>query len=791
MPFPTPFEDWLYRKKITIPAAKIGADLTDFPVTVDLDDTDVQSKIKAFGEDVRFGDLANTSLTYELHSNGRRLSTDGVHTWFNYPVAIYDPEGSGHLYWGTKGIGRDEFGRAYHWDLSDHSKTSAALDHSGVGLSGDDHDNTVVIFRSDGRLIEFTPRHNAGDTTLEYRISTNPRDTSSWGAVKTIGTFSGGPNQSYVQAVRLSAENGGQAIYVWSRNSTTDWVWTKSTDDGETFAAIAPFWVPGAGHGTPYMMPADNGVDRIDFILSTNHGNDGNQHVYGIYYDGSWRNTDGSLINGGAIPVAGFAEVDFNASSTVRDVSSTSDGLWIAGVGYNSLGNTCAILTEYTGNADPAIKAASVKYVWAESSTSWSTEDITTGAQLEITNNPFYPGGGCVDFNVPKGALLSIGNESAGEMQLWANSGGGWAKTLDLTSGTDGPQFRPFPVAHHPGGAVGGQFVWCAGGTYDDFEVAGAEVNTALYTYPAIDAQVRTATVKVPTVTAAADTEFYLYYGNAAAADAQDPANVYAGGLLIVDVGDGVLKDGREINDRGNALDFVFAGYIENTNGVMSPTTFLPSIGTNAVQDTNARIEGPAVDMSGLSGLTIEAIAAYDSTGSPEHTIVSNFGSGTGSALLRIEPADDSVETFFVTNNGTLSGSSAAAAVPANTETYIASVMDGDGGANATAYVQTNNNARAVVGTLTGTRSLHGTPATDPVRMFRWPEADYFKGSLALLRIWNSAKSQQWCDATYLNFYDAAFYAFSAEEPSPSGAAVPRTMMNQNLGASLFNGTLQ
>ena len=64
MPEPTPWWDyfWQYRMSVTVDHAKVAADLSGFPVLVDVTDADLASKAQSNGNDIAFADLDGNKL---------------------------------------------------------------------------------------------------------------------------------------------------------------------------------------------------------------------------------------------------------------------------------------------------------------------------------------------------------------------------------------------------------------------------------------------------------------------------------------------------------------------------------------------------------------------------------------------------------------------------------------------------------------------------------------------------------------------------------------------------------
>jgi len=79
---------WLKRKPVTIDQTQVDATLTDFPVMVDLANSDVLASARADMRDVLFTSSdGTTKLSHELVK--RSVVGVGAWSWFSNPRAIY------------------------------------------------------------------------------------------------------------------------------------------------------------------------------------------------------------------------------------------------------------------------------------------------------------------------------------------------------------------------------------------------------------------------------------------------------------------------------------------------------------------------------------------------------------------------------------------------------------------------------------------------------------------------------------------------------------------------------
>lgn len=72
---------WSYRKMITIDGTKVSANISDFPVLIDITDADLISKARSDGEDIVFTDSSGLRLNHEIESYD--ISTGHLICWVN------------------------------------------------------------------------------------------------------------------------------------------------------------------------------------------------------------------------------------------------------------------------------------------------------------------------------------------------------------------------------------------------------------------------------------------------------------------------------------------------------------------------------------------------------------------------------------------------------------------------------------------------------------------------------------------------------------------------------------
>jgi hypothetical protein len=90
---------WLFRKAITIDPANVGADLTDFPVLIDLTDADVAANAQSSGDDLVFTDSNGVQLSHEIEFYD--TGTGHVIAWVSVPDLSSTEDTLLYLYFGN------------------------------------------------------------------------------------------------------------------------------------------------------------------------------------------------------------------------------------------------------------------------------------------------------------------------------------------------------------------------------------------------------------------------------------------------------------------------------------------------------------------------------------------------------------------------------------------------------------------------------------------------------------------------------------------------------------------
>ncbi len=91
---------WQFRKAITIDNTKVAATLSNFPVLINMSDTDLKNNAQSDGSDIVFtASDGSTLLNYEIENY--TSSTGSLAAWVNIPVLYTTPKNVIYMYYGT------------------------------------------------------------------------------------------------------------------------------------------------------------------------------------------------------------------------------------------------------------------------------------------------------------------------------------------------------------------------------------------------------------------------------------------------------------------------------------------------------------------------------------------------------------------------------------------------------------------------------------------------------------------------------------------------------------------
>lgn len=412
---------------------------------------------------------------------------DGAWTWFTHPEAVFY---NGSTYFGSI----DSAGTTWISKVDHSTNVITHFQLSATGVLIDDHGNASVSVRTDGRIVAHYGMHD--DSTLYWRVSTNPEDISAFGAATTKIDVT--PN-NYPYPVHLSADSSKSYRFGRRRyggGDTRDLVYRVTSDNWGSLAdPVSIFRNDGFG---PYWHLADDGTDTIHVTITDKHPNQGQASLYHFYIklNGSnvlkYYKTDGTEIT---------ASLPFGPSEATLVYDGTTTKCWNShiaiepGTGYPRI-----LYMKYPGNNGSAIEYWHARW----NGSAWSSVKITDDGAGLYSPEVYYHGGLSFDGADPNTIWLSAPVSGTRQIQMWqtADSGATWAKARSITSGaTSNRRLRPISPRNHDGSLPA---LWFDG-TYTSFTDYSGEIKgffTTNVDLIGVAAATATAGVLVPSISA-------------------------------------------------------------------------------------------------------------------------------------------------------------------------------------------------------------------------------------------------------------------------------------------------
>lgn len=392
------------------------------------------------------------------------MVADGIWTWFTRPEAVYR-NGATYVGW-VNSSGDCGISKYVH---STETTTSFTL---ASALETDDHNNTSILFLSDGKIMACYGQHNDG--TLRYRISTNAEDISAWGSALTANSGQG--PYSYPHPMIFSDDS--TRVWWFSRR----WVLGSSSTralsmrSGTGIGGGSPSWTNASDvykldNKIPYWKLASDGVSKLHVAATDQHPNQGQSSLYhfvgtvnssGVW---SWAKSDGTSI--GTSP-------PFGPSDCTQIYDGSSVRCWVSDICIDSDARPRVLWMKYPNNNGNTIEYWHSR--WTGSA--WTSHKITDDGSGLYSGEEYYHGGLCFDATDPTRVYLSAPNSGVRQIQEWrtTDSGATWARQRYRTDGgTAGNPLRARPIS--PRGHNGEVRVLWWQGTYTSY----TSYSTAIY----------------------------------------------------------------------------------------------------------------------------------------------------------------------------------------------------------------------------------------------------------------------------------------------------------------------
>jgi hypothetical protein len=711
-------DDWGHRKEITVDSTFVDADLTDFPLLVDLSgDLDVSAEARADFADVLFtASDGETQLQHELVGPQHKIiDLDGAWTFYGSPNAVYYSGTYQKTYVGWVNKSGDV--KIASYNHSTEAWSSPTTLHSALDVN--DHATPSILIRDDGYVMVFYCAHNG--TEMYMRISSSAEDISSFAAAVGLDASIGANYYNYPTPIQLTGEIDSPIYLIFSEGTSLSpprrkVSYSKSTDSGSTWSAKTAIF---DNTDINYYHACQNGNNRIDFAISDSHPNLSTSgiliHLY--YQGGNYYKTDGTQI-AAALPLASADCTTVHSNDGTRS--------WVWDIAIDTSGNPAIAYVNY-----PSGHLYDHRYRYAKwNGTTWSTTEIAeAGRPISVTWEE-YSSGLTIDPNDVNTVYASVSRQGVPNIVTFTTADGGatWTEGRHLTGSASIMQFRPRAVWN---GDSALPLVWLQGiytvyMDYDTSVMCGLPGSPAKFW------------VKVPTITSATDTTIYAYYGNSISKPQGVEELVWESVYKLVWHG---WRNHVTVSQAASPpIQSAINLPISNTTGSIYEEL-------SGLYDHILNF-GSYPNMQAWAEITVELLVNHDSTGSGTDSPLSNWSASGAGVLARIGATTDSLAGYLRTAAGQIGGAFTGT-VAADTvkrlafryasangfEAFIDKVLD------ATVYgVGSGTLADVASATVLTGASENGS--------------NDLKGSMEEIRIANSRRSTAWLDFVYDNIYD-------------------------------------
>jgi BNR repeat-containing family member len=815
---------WPKRKKITIPAAKVASNQANFPVYINVAaDAQISAAMRADGKDLVFT-LADgvTKVDHEIIGSNA-VADNGMWTWYNDPRAI--------RYNNKTYIGYINANGAIYVTSYNHTDGSTVTSCLRTFLETDDHDNPALVILPDGRILAFYTKHPG---SMYYRVSTNPEDISSWQtevdfssinvASQSVGSGWGDGSDHFHSYANVQVMGDG-TVYVWWRG--TNWrqcvsrcAYTGLGSIANWTAAKEVFYGQhNPGTARPYGKYVGDGNDTIYICLTDAHpDSDTANGIYLCKYThstGLFKDLAGNTIGDWAtitvpspISTAVMTAVWTPATDGVTYYGTANARAWNWSLQIDGSGNPVvafAVFNGCTGTGAPPPEGTVAnfsdhRYWWGRWNGSAIVKyPVTYGGGALFTqattgtsqpSQPFYSGGICIDpedvftcyscsnydFDLDNGTLLGNRNWRVYK-HVSTDNGATWNRTLIQR---DGLNARPYVPPGRVAGTPCAVLWWDAGtrnGYYTDFLTYVADICT--------DSQVtatKEAWVEAPSLSSATDSEGYVYYGNADAADQSNISGVWptsdyhmVNHMIPRALGDLTMHGAVGLRHR-KASSTAARGTTGPTGSFTSAFAGGKLIGgQQSYGNSNAWSVTDVPSLAGSTGFTIEAwIKGSDGY------IASNWTSGGAAAETMFRLVAGAVSFFVRTTAAQVGGVFTLTGKTFNgsNEHHMVAIFDPTLGRLRVFCDGTESTTL----TYTTTDAMHGTPRT-AWRVGDSPHSTPVTNNIVLgrIRILATAKDANWVTTEYRNTGYDSFYTVGSEELMPVASTSRRRFLGRFL----------
>jgi len=242
--------DWMHKKKITINSSLVAENLTDYPVLINITDTDLQSRARADGHDILFTSSdGETKLDHEIETYNS--STGSLFSWVRIPYLSAMDDTDIYMYYGNP-------------DAQDQSNPEGVWDANFVGVWHMDEEQAGT--GNSNVYLDSTANDNNGDDNVSH--------TGKNGKINGGQMFNGSGDHITVHHSNILNLTGTMSISFWIYPTQATSMWNRIVEKG--------MW----GYQTSYYFGCGNGVNDLTFYLSNTEVFD---TVNNVLTPGAWQ----------------------------------------------------------------------------------------------------------------------------------------------------------------------------------------------------------------------------------------------------------------------------------------------------------------------------------------------------------------------------------------------------------------------------------------------------------------------------------------------------------------------
>ncbi|MHA2304107.1 MAG: DUF2341 domain-containing protein [Candidatus Hodarchaeales archaeon] len=254
------FPQFNYRKNITIQASKISADLINFPVLIDIYDSDLKNDSQASGNDIIFTDTFGNQLDHEIENYDQNSTHAHLVTWVrtnlssteNTNITMYFGNPSALNNQNPIGVWDSNYGAVWHLSETPSDSTSGGIKDSTFN----NNDGTPKNFEDGGGgstnatgkidgAVDF-----AGDNGWDYITVSNPINTDPTDKF-TVSVWV--RKNSSIYGEELVSRGDSYSLRIWASGRIL-----FSKYDGSSWMTLAPVGINISDNDWHYVVGSQN-----------------------------------------------------------------------------------------------------------------------------------------------------------------------------------------------------------------------------------------------------------------------------------------------------------------------------------------------------------------------------------------------------------------------------------------------------------------------------------------------------------------------------------------------------